>query len=347
MARPRLEAVYEAAGDADRRRRPRTSPWWRAPPSAGAAPSTRCGSAAGDRVLATRTTYVSSALQLLELERVGVKVEIVPDDAEGRARPRRAGGGAAGARGADRRDPRADLLGPGRAGRRDRRAGQGGRRPVPARRDPVGRPAAGRRRRGRLRRARHHRPQVPARAARHRLPLRRAATSSTGCGRARPTCAARCGRASTNSSSPTRRGASRPGRRRTRCGSGSAWRWPRRGRPGSRRSPRTSPALSALLRARLVEEIPGARIADPAGAASGIVTFVHRRRGAAGDAGPAEAGGLPHRRRARLARALGPAAAGPAGDRASLLPRLQRRGRHRRGDRGARRSGLRRTAPRA
>ena len=36
----------------------------------------------GDRVLATRTTYVSSALQLLELERVGVTVEIVPDAAD-------------------------------------------------------------------------------------------------------------------------------------------------------------------------------------------------------------------------------------------------------------------------
>jgi cysteine desulfurase/selenocysteine lyase len=37
----------------------------------------------GDRVLATRTTYVSSALQLLELERSGIEVEIVPDDPAG------------------------------------------------------------------------------------------------------------------------------------------------------------------------------------------------------------------------------------------------------------------------
>jgi selenocysteine lyase/cysteine desulfurase len=38
---------------------------------------------AGDRVVATRTTYVSSALQLLELERSGVTVDVVADDAEG------------------------------------------------------------------------------------------------------------------------------------------------------------------------------------------------------------------------------------------------------------------------
>jgi len=37
----------------------------------------------GDRVLATRTTYVSSALQLLELERAGVEIEVVPDDPGG------------------------------------------------------------------------------------------------------------------------------------------------------------------------------------------------------------------------------------------------------------------------
>lgn len=39
----------------------------------------------GDRVLATRSTYVSSALQLLELERYGVSLELIPNDADGRA----------------------------------------------------------------------------------------------------------------------------------------------------------------------------------------------------------------------------------------------------------------------
>jgi cysteine desulfurase/selenocysteine lyase len=38
----------------------------------------------GDRVVATRSTYVSSALHLLELERTGVVVEIADDDASGR-----------------------------------------------------------------------------------------------------------------------------------------------------------------------------------------------------------------------------------------------------------------------
>jgi selenocysteine lyase/cysteine desulfurase/glycine/D-amino acid oxidase-like deaminating enzyme len=37
----------------------------------------------GARVLATRTTYVSSALQLLELERAGVAVEVIADDPSG------------------------------------------------------------------------------------------------------------------------------------------------------------------------------------------------------------------------------------------------------------------------
>lgn len=39
---------------------------------------------AGDRVLATRSTYVSSALQLIERERDGVRLELLPDDAGGR-----------------------------------------------------------------------------------------------------------------------------------------------------------------------------------------------------------------------------------------------------------------------
>jgi selenocysteine lyase/cysteine desulfurase len=39
----------------------------------------------GDRVLATRSTYVSSALQLLELERGGLRLELIPNDANGQA----------------------------------------------------------------------------------------------------------------------------------------------------------------------------------------------------------------------------------------------------------------------
>ncbi|MFT3864380.1 MAG: aminotransferase class V-fold PLP-dependent enzyme [Solirubrobacterales bacterium] len=82
IARPRLDAVYEAAGALigvaaeDIALVESATVGWRR-----AVDAMRL--AAGDRVLATRTTYVSSALQLLELERAGVKVEIVPDDAEG------------------------------------------------------------------------------------------------------------------------------------------------------------------------------------------------------------------------------------------------------------------------
>ena len=55
----------------------------------------------------------------------------------------------------------------------------GGRRALPAGRLPVGRADADRRRGDRLRHALRHRPQVPARTARHRLSLRRGATSSS------------------------------------------------------------------------------------------------------------------------------------------------------------------------
>lgn len=81
-ARPRLDAVYAAAADligagADDVAlvESATVGWHRA------IDAFRLG--AGDRVLATRPTYVSSALQLLELERAGVKVEVVPDDESG------------------------------------------------------------------------------------------------------------------------------------------------------------------------------------------------------------------------------------------------------------------------
>jgi selenocysteine lyase/cysteine desulfurase/glycine/D-amino acid oxidase-like deaminating enzyme len=82
FARPRLEAVYAAAGELIGVAaedialvESATVGWRRAVDAMRMAP--------GDRVLATRTTYVSSALQLLELERSGIKIEIVPDDAEG------------------------------------------------------------------------------------------------------------------------------------------------------------------------------------------------------------------------------------------------------------------------
>ena len=127
----------------------------------------------GDRVLATRTTYVSSALQLLELERAGVTVEVAP-----RRRRRR---GSTSRRWSRRCAGPTALLAathvPTSSGRVEPvaaigalTAGRG--RPLPARRDPVGRPPAGRRPGDRLRRAGHDRAQVPAGPARHRLPLR-------------------------------------------------------------------------------------------------------------------------------------------------------------------------------
>jgi cysteine desulfurase/selenocysteine lyase len=82
FARPRLEAVYAAAGELIGVAaedialvESATVGWRRAVDAMRLSP--------GDRVLATRTTYVSSALQLLELERSGIEIEIVPDDAEG------------------------------------------------------------------------------------------------------------------------------------------------------------------------------------------------------------------------------------------------------------------------
>ena len=74
----------------------------------------------------------------------------------------------------DRAHPRADERRPRESGRGGRRRRARGRRDVPPRRLPVRGPAAARRGRARLRRALQHRPEVPARAARHRLPVRTA-----------------------------------------------------------------------------------------------------------------------------------------------------------------------------
>jgi cysteine desulfurase/selenocysteine lyase len=80
---PRLEAVYSAAAAllgaqaADIALvESATVGWRRLVESLRLAP--------GDRVVATRSTYVSSALHLLELERTGVVVEVADDDADGR-----------------------------------------------------------------------------------------------------------------------------------------------------------------------------------------------------------------------------------------------------------------------
>lgn len=82
-ARDRLEAVYAAAGEligapaGDIALVESATVGWRR-----AVDAMRLGP--GDRVVATRTTYVSSALQLLELERSGMTIDIVADTPDGR-----------------------------------------------------------------------------------------------------------------------------------------------------------------------------------------------------------------------------------------------------------------------
>ena len=100
------------------------------------------------------------------------RVVVVPDDEHGQVDVAALASDARRARQARLARARPD---PGRARqprRRGRRRLPRGRRAAPARRLPVGRPDAGRRRRDRLRHALRHRAQVPARPARHRLPLR-------------------------------------------------------------------------------------------------------------------------------------------------------------------------------
>ena len=151
---------------------PRRSPWSRTPRAPGTRRSTRCRFAPGDRMLTARAEYASDSSPLCRSPRAPAPASRW---SRRRARPGRR-------RGARRRCstsvsgwcrvPRADhggLVNPAAAiGAVTRAAGV----PLPARCLPVGRPDAGRRRRDRLRHALRHRPQVPARTARHRVPVR-------------------------------------------------------------------------------------------------------------------------------------------------------------------------------
>ena len=132
---------------------------------------------------------------------------------------------------------------PGRARqprRRGRRRLPRGRRAAAARRLPVGRADAGRRRRDRLRHALRHRAQVPARPARHRLPLRPPrADRGARAAAARPPRRRVAARRLLRASAPTP-AASRTGRRTSRPRSGSA----------SRPTTRSSSGLEAIRDAR-------------------------------------------------------------------------------------------------
>ena len=150
--------------------------------------------------------------------------------------------------------------------------GPRGRSPVPARRLPVGRADAGRRRAHRLRHALGHRAQVPARAARHRLPLRAPRRCSTT--RAAPPRPARrrVDRPTTATRSAPTRAASRTGRATSPARSASgvavdyACGW---GLERSRRASRAGRAPARRARARS----PACASATWARERCGIVTF--------------------------------------------------------------------------
>ena len=154
------------------------------------------------------------------------------------------------------------------------RLAQGARRALPARRLPVGRPDAGRCRRDRLRHAVGHRAQVPARAARHRFPLRAPATSSTSSSRRSSTCrqprSQRAGGYRMMPDAPRFEnwesfvaGRIGLGQGRALCAAIS----------GSKRSGSACSRLADRLRGALAE-IPGVTITDLGRERCGIVTFI-------------------------------------------------------------------------
>ena len=127
----------------------------------------------GDRILtAAPSTPATSSRYLQVAARTGAVVEVVPNDEDGQlsvAGPAQAAV-----------DGRVKLVAvthvptrrAGQSAPRSARVARAAGVPSPAGRLPVGRAAAGRRRAHRVRHALGHRAQVPARAARHRLPLR-------------------------------------------------------------------------------------------------------------------------------------------------------------------------------
>ena len=137
--------------------------------------------APGDRILTARAEYAANYVAFLQVaRRAGVVIEVIPDDARRRARSRGVAAHARRARAADRDHLDPDQWRPGEPRRRGRPDRARSRHALPARRLPGRRPDAGRRRCAGLRHALGHRPQVPARPARHRLSLYPPRTAATG-----------------------------------------------------------------------------------------------------------------------------------------------------------------------
>jgi selenocysteine lyase/cysteine desulfurase len=271
-ARDRLESVYGAAGAligapaADIALVESATVGWRR-----AVDAMRLGP--GDRVVATRTTYVSSALQLLELERTGVTVDVVADDADGQLD--------LGALEAALAEPAALLAGthvPTSSGRVEPVAAVG------ALANAAGVPY--------LLDATQSVGQLPVDVGEIGCDLlvttgRKFLRAPRGTGflyvsdelldRLRPTCpdvrgALWSGEHEFELADSARRFETWEAAHALRLGLGVALSEARE--TGVEAIARHVSGLSALLRARLVEEVPGVVIADPPESASGIVTFV-------------------------------------------------------------------------
>ena len=257
--------------------RPTRSRWSRTRRARGTWRSTRwrASFAPGDRILTSRAEYASNV--------IGV--------AAGRAAHRRGGRWSCPTTSPgqlsvdalrDMLDDRVRLVAivvdpdPGRAGepgRRGRRGRARGRRAVPARRLPGRRAAPGRRRRARLRLPLGDRSQVPAGAARHRVPLRAASRGSTGSSRRSSTCTRRGGRPATRSRCATTPAGSRAGSTASPTGSGWARRSTTRWRSAPTRSRRGSWRSASVAARAAGARCPGSRCTTAGVEQCGIVTF--------------------------------------------------------------------------
>jgi hypothetical protein len=131
----------------------------------------------GDRILTGNAEYASNWIALKQVtDRTGARIEVVPDDVHGQIDVDALEGmlddDVKLVREARLARARPDAERPRQPGGRGRAGDPRGGRAPPARRMPVSRAAAGRRRGDRLRHPLRHRPEVPPRSTRHRLPVR-------------------------------------------------------------------------------------------------------------------------------------------------------------------------------